>query len=173
MIPRIITAALLLTLMIPNLNAEPLSVGADAPRVSAVTEAGEKIDLADVYGKQPYTLVYFYPRASTPGCTKQGCSLRDAYEQLTEKGVAVIGVSTDDAAAQSKFKTEQKLPFTLLADPEKKVIEAFGVPAKKAAARQAYLIKGGKIVWADYKGSTDKQAADVLAAVAEIEKKGA
>jgi peroxiredoxin Q/BCP len=82
--------------------------------------------------------------------------------------VAVIGVSTDDTAAQTIFKTEQHFPFTLVADPDKTVINAFGVPTRGAptggeyAARQAYLIKDGKIVWADYKAKTDKQAEDVL-----------
>jgi thioredoxin-dependent peroxiredoxin len=150
------------------MNADPLKVGDAAPVVAATTETGAQINLGDVYKKQPYTLVYFYPRAGTSGCTAQGCSLRDAYEKLTQKGVAVVGVSTDDAVAQEKFKTDQHFPFTLVADPDKKVISAFGVPIRKGkdasemATRQAYLIKDGKIIWADYKAKTDKQAEDVL-----------
>src|SRR5271169_1541531 len=85
-------------------NAEPLKVGDAAPAVVGVTDTGASLNLADVYKKQPYTLVYFYPKADTPGCTAQGCSLRDAYEALTQKGVAVIGVSHDDVAAQKAFK---------------------------------------------------------------------
>lgn len=158
-------------LMIFSAHAEPLAVGAEAPKVTGTTEAGEPLDLEKVYAQQPYTLIYFYPRADTPGCTKQGCSLRDSYEKLTAKGIAVIGVSTDAAGAQEKFKAKYKLPFTLLADSEKKVIEAFGVPAKKSASRQAYLIRNGKIVWVDHSASTEKQASDVLAAVQELEKK--
>ncbi len=155
-------------LLFSQASAEPLKVGDPAPAVTGVTDTGEKIDLADVYKKQPYTLVYFYPKADTPGCTKQGCSLRDAYEDLTQKGVAVIGVSTDGVEAQKAFKDKYHFPFTLIADKDKAVINAFGVPAKMGyATRQAFLIKGGKIVWADYKASTDKQAADVLKVLAD------
>ena len=150
-------------------SADPLKVGDPAPAVSGVTDAGEKIALADVYKQQPYTLVYFYPKADTPGCTKQGCSLRDGYEALTKKGVAVIGVSHDDVAAQKAFKEKYHLPFTLIADMDSAVINAFGVPpampATSMAHRSAYLIKDGKIVYADYKGTTEKQAETILAEV--------
>lgn len=144
-------------------SAEPLAVGAPAPAVSGVTETGATLALADVYAKHPYTLVYFYPKADTPGCTAQGCSLRDAFEDLTARGVAVIGVSTDKPAAQKAFKEKYNLPFTLIADHDKKVVEAFGVPTTMGfAKRQAFLIKGDKIVWADYNASTRQQADDVL-----------
>lgn len=147
-------------------SAEPLAVGADAPNVTAPTETGAALALADVYAQQAYTLIYFYPKADTPGCTAQGCSLRDAYEELLAKGVAVIGVSTDKPEAQKAFKEKYSLPFTLLADHDKKVVAAFGVPTTMGfAKRQAFLIKGGKIVWADYSASTAQQAADVLKVV--------
>ena len=147
-------------------SAEPLKVGDPAPAVSGVTDSGAKIALADVYKQQPYTLVYFYPKADTPGCTKQGCSLRDGYEALTKKGVAVIGVSHDDVAAQKAFKEKYHLPFTLVADQDKAVSNAFGVPdypATSLAHRSAYLIKDGKIIYTDYKGTTEKQAETILA----------
>ena len=153
-------------------KANPLNVGAPAPAVTSVTETGEKIDLAEVYKRQPYTLIYFFPKADTPGCTAQGCSLRDAYEELTAKGVAVFGVSTDDAKTQAKFKEKYRFPFTLLADPAKTLVKAFGVPTRtiplmgELAARQTYLIKDGKIIWADYKAKTEKQAEDVLKFIA-------
>ena len=153
--------------------AEPLKVGDPAPAVTGITDSGEKLALADVYKKQPYTLVYFYPKADTPGCTKQGCSLRDGYEALTKKGVAVIGVSHDDVAAQKAFKEKYHLPFTMIADTDKTVINAFGVPTKNVplmgefASRSAYLIKDGKIVYTDYKGTTDKQAEAILAELAK------
>lgn len=153
-------------------RSEPLKVGDEAPAVTGVTETGAALAFAEVYKQQPYTLVYFYPKADTPGCTKQGCSLRDAYEALTKKGVAVIGVSHDDVAAQKAFKEKYHLPFTLVAGNDDVVINAFGVPhipATSLAKRQAYLIKDGKVVWADYSASTDKQAADVLK-VLEAEK---
>ena len=154
-------------------SADPLKVGDAAPNVTGITETGAKLALGDVYKQQPYTLVYFYPKADTSGCTAQGCSLRDAYEQLTAKGVAVIGVSLDQAAAQLSFKEKNHFPFPLIADPDKTVVNAFGVPTKKIpglgeiAMRQAFLIKDGKIVWADYKASTTKQAADVLKVLAD------
>ena len=147
-----------------------LKVGDPAPAVTGTTETGAPLALADVYAKHPYTLVYFYPKADTPGCTKQGCSLRDSYEALTQKGVAVIGVSHDDVAAQKAFKDKYSLPFTLIADTDSKVINAFGVPTYPAvgmAHRQAYLIKDGKIIYTDYKGTTDKQADNILQVLAE------
>ena len=87
-----------------------------APRVGAVDQDGRAVKLEDLY-KKGLTLVYFYPKAGTPGCTKQACSLRDSYEELTKQGVQVIGVSMDKAESQKKFQEKNKLPFTLLADP--------------------------------------------------------
>lgn len=153
-------------------DAKPLQVGDPAPAVTAVTDSGEKLAFADAYKKQPYTLVYFYPKADTPGCTKQGCALRDGYEALTKKGVAVIGVSHDDVAAQKAFKEKYHLPFTLIADTDKTVINAFGVPAAMPmtdmAHRSAYLIKDGKIIYADYKGTTSAQAEAILAELTKL-----
>lgn len=170
-VPRLL--ALLLTTMslFSFASAEPLKVGDAAPNVTGTTDTGAKLALADVYKQQTYTLVYFYPKADTPGCTKQGCSLRDGYEALTKKGVAVIGVSHDDVAAQAAFKAKYKLPFTLIADMDKTVMNAFGVPAAMPltdmAHRSAYLIKDGKIVYADYKGTTEKQADTILAEISK------
>ena len=107
--------------------------------------------------------MWFYPRALTGGCTKQGCSLRDAGAELKKKGVAVVGVSTDPVAKQKEFKDVNNFPFPLLSDTDKKVMAAFGQDASKgAAAREAYLIdRNGKIVYHDEK-QTDKQAEKVL-----------
>jgi peroxiredoxin Q/BCP len=150
-------------------SAEPLKVGDPAPAVTGVTDTGAQLAFADVYKQQPYTLVYFYPKADTPGCTKQGCSLRDGYEALTKKGVAVIGVSHDDVAAQKAFKEKYHLPFTLIADMDKAVVTAFGVPVampmSDMAHRSAYLIKDGKIIYTDYKGTTETQAQAILAEI--------
>lgn len=157
--------ALLLTLflsMFSFLRGAPLDVGATAPTVTALTDAGIPLDLAKVYQQSPYTLVYFYPKADTPGCTKQGCSLRDSYADLQEKGVSIVGVSTDDVAAQRAFKEKYNLPFTLLADTDQKVMRAFGQTSVRFASRQAYLVHNGKIVYADHKGSTTEQASDIL-----------
>lgn len=155
-------------------HSEPLKVGDTAPAVTGVTHEGTTLNLGDVYQKG-FTLVYFYPKADTPGCTAQGCSLRDAYEELGRKGVTVIGVSADGVEAQRKFREKYNLPFTLIADSEKTVITAFGVPTRDIplagsfASRQAFLInKEGRIVWADQKASTEKQAQDVLKALESL-----
>lgn len=146
-------------------KADPIKVGDTAPEVVGTTHTGDTLNLRDLYHTHEYTLVYFYPKADTPGCTKQGCSLRDAYAELTKLGVAVVGVSTDSVEAQKAFREKYKLPFTLIADREHKVIDAFGVPLMPAvgfAKRQAFLIKRGKVIWADLSASTEKQAEDVI-----------
>lgn len=144
------------------LNAAPaeIKVGDQAPAISATNEEGNVVDLDFGDG---YTMVYFYPKADTPGCTAQACSLRDSYSDLVDKGVRVYGVSTDSPAAQMKFKKKYRLPFTLIADTNAKVAQAFGVPLKVGfTARQAFLIKDGKFVWIDRTASTKKQADDIL-----------
>ncbi len=147
-----------------------LRVGSPAPEVSANDQQGDKVALAEAY-KQGPVLVYFYPKADTPGCTKQACSLRDAYADLQENGITIYGVSGDSVEAQKAFQDKYELPFTLLSDPEGQVMDAFGVDRRgKFASRQAFLIKDGKIAWIDRKASTAKQAEDVLAVVAEWEK---
>jgi thioredoxin-dependent peroxiredoxin len=158
---RLLTLAAFLA-MFSFASAEPLKVGDAAPQPAGITEQGEPLAFATVYRESPYTLVFFFPKAFTPGCTAQSCSLRDGYEQLAKQGVTIIGVSTDSVETQKKFKDEYKLPYTLIADTDKKVLEAFGQQALIFASRQAYLIHDGKIVYADTKGSTKKQADDIL-----------
>ena len=154
-------AALFLS-MFSFLRADALKLGDAAPVVSGLaTDAGTTIDLADIYKKNAYTLVYFYPKADTPGCTAQGCSLRDGFDELSKKGVVVLGVSTDTVADQKKFKEKNKFPFLLVADTEKKVIKAFGQSGLAFASREAYLIKDGKVIYHDT-GVTTKQAENVL-----------
>jgi len=161
--PRIFLALSIFLSMSLFSSAAPLSVGDSAPAVSGTTEEGMTLVLSKVYAAQEYTLVYFYPKADTPGCTAQGCSLRDSYETLLGKGVAVIGVSIDSVSDQKAFKEKHRLPFTLIADLDKKVVKAFGVPSMMGfAKRQAFLIKGGEIIWTDYSASTSQQAEDVL-----------
>ena len=95
--------------------------------LTAKDQDGKEISFADVYAKG-ITLVYFYPKAETPGCTAEACSLRDAYEGLHSNGLQILGVSKDRVEAQKKFNENRKLPFTLIADPEGIVAEAFHVP---------------------------------------------
>ena len=124
--------------------AETPKVGDQAPTVAAVDQDGKAWKSADRVGKK-VILLYFYPKDDTPGCTKQGCALRDGYAELTRRGVAVFGVSRDDVAAQAAFKAKYRLPFTLLADTEGAVVAAFGVPSYPLVGtprRQAYLVRG-------------------------------
>jgi peroxiredoxin Q/BCP len=149
-------------------RAAEIELGTPLPDVSVLDQDGQPVELGKA-GASGYTLVYFYPKADTPGCTKQACSLRDSFAKLSEKGIRVYGVSGDDVAAQKKFHDRYKLPFQLLADDEKKVMSAFGVPHSGSfAKRQAFLFKDGKLVWRDLTASTEEQAADVLAAVEEL-----
>lgn len=151
------------------LHAEPLKVGATAPAITAKDQDGKLVDLGELY-KKGLVLVYFYPKADTPGCTKQACSLRDDYESLTRRGVTVVGVSADTVEAQKAFAEKYNLPFTLLADSDRAVINAFGVPTMMGVARrQAFLIHNGKVIWRDLSASTAKQAADVHAALDQAE----
>ena len=151
-------------------GAAPLEVGADAPTLTVPNSQGETVDLTSVYNAGP-TLVYFYPKADTPGCTAQACNLRDSFEELSEAGIQVIGVSGDSVKAQAAFKEKYSLPFTLVADDEGKLIEAFGVPAKlgKFAARQSFLIVDGKVAWRDLKASPKSQSKDALAALSSAQ----
>jgi thioredoxin-dependent peroxiredoxin len=148
-----------------NANAEPLKVGDAAPDAASVDQNGKSVTLSALYGSG-WTLVYFYPKADTPGCTAEACSLRDAFADLTKKGVTVVGVSTDKPKEQRDFQEKYHLPFTLLADSGKNVVKAFGVPTTMGfASRQSFLIKSGKIVWRDLHASTKEQAADILKAI--------
>lgn len=162
-LPRTLVLMSLFSLLFGFARAEALKLGDKAPEISATTDEGTTLNLADVYKKNDYTLVWFYPRALTPGCTKQGCSLRDASADLKKHGVAVIGVSTDPVEKQKEFKQAHNFPFPLLADTDKKVVAAFGQSASRPmAAREAYLIdRSGKVVYHDL-GQTDQQAAKVL-----------
>jgi thioredoxin-dependent peroxiredoxin len=144
-----------------------MKLGDPIPAVTAPDQDGKLVNLAEE-GKTGYTLVYFYPKAMTPGCTAQACSLRDSYTELQQKGVKIFGVSLDTVENQKKFQEQDRLPFELLSDREKRVTAAFGVPLmlNSLATRQAYLFKDGKLVWLDTKASTDKQAQDLLAVLA-------
>ncbi|MDB6137542.1 MAG: peroxiredoxin [Verrucomicrobiaceae bacterium] len=143
-----------------------------APAVTSIDQDGKAINFGDYY-KKGITVVYFYPKADTPGCTKQGCSLRDAHADLTAKGVQVLGVSVDKPEANKKFQDKFHLPFPLVCDTDGKVLEAFKVskiPLIGLASRQCFVIKDGKVVWHDAKASTDKQADDIKEVLKELGK---
>lgn len=143
------------TLMGLASGAVPLAVGAAAPAIKVTNQEAKSVDLGEAY-KKGYVLVYFYPKAFTPGCTTEACTLRDAFADLTKLNVAVYGVSHDTADQQKKFKEEYKLPFDLVADPAGDVYKAFGVAGP--GNRQSFLVKAGKIVWVDLKAVPDQQA---------------
>jgi peroxiredoxin Q/BCP len=152
-----------------NGNATPLAVGAKASEVTAIDQDGKPVAFADVYAKG-VTLVYFYPKAGTSGCTAEACSLRDSYEKLHARGLQIIGVSRDNAEAQKHFQTENKLPFILVADPDGKVAEAFGVPMMMGGLipvdkRQSFIVKDGKIAWNSLNAQTKGSAAEVQKAL--------
>ena len=162
-LPRTLALMSLFSLLFGFARAEPLKVGDKAPVVAGVTDEGTTLNLGDVYQKNDYTLVWFYPKALTGGCTKQGCSLRDAAADLKKRGVAVVGVSVDPVEKQKEFKEVNHFPFPLIADTDKKVVKAFGRSGAMLASREAYLVdRSGKVVYHDEK-QTDKQAEMVLA----------
>lgn len=143
-------------------SGTPLAVGDAAPDATAHDELGNQVRLSDLYGPG-YTLIYFYPKADTPGCTAQACSLRDDFAELQARGVRVIGVSADGPEAQRRFKEKYRLPFMLLADRERAVAQAFGVPLIVGLTRrQSFLIKDGHVVWRDLHAATKEQARDIL-----------
>ncbi|RZP13847.1 MAG: thioredoxin-dependent thiol peroxidase [Flavobacteriales bacterium] len=102
-----------------------LKVGDKVPNFSAMDQDGNSIQLNDYHGKK--LVVFFYPKASTPGCTMEACNLRDNYDLLQQNGFELLGVSADNQKRQTNFRTKYNFPFPLLADENKEVIRAFGV----------------------------------------------
>src|SRR5271154_145858 len=149
-------------------TGQPLEVGAAAPDALSRDETGRSVQLAELYG-EGFTLVYFYPKADTPGCTAQACSLRDDFDELRGRGVRVVGVSADKPASQLRFKQKYRLPFVLLADHDHAVARAFGVRLILGMThRQSFLFKEGRIVWRDLNASTREQARDLISAVEKL-----
>src|SRR2546428_11605265 len=102
-----------------------LQEGDKAPEFSAAANGGSKVSLADFKGKN--VILYFYPKDDTPGCTKEACAFRDAYAGFKKNGAVVLGVSTDPVKAHDKFTEKYKLPLPLLADEDKRIVDAYGV----------------------------------------------
>jgi len=166
--PSLTTATLLaaLCLALPfAASAEPLAVGADAPDMTVKTHLDEDLDLGEALG-EGVSLVYFYPKAMTGGCTKQACNLRDFRDELTEAGIKVFGVSVDTVEDQNKFVEKESLNFTLIADKDQRVSKAFGVLNERGmASRQSFLVEDGKVIWHQPKAVPLTQAEDALAAL--------
>lgn len=112
-------------------------VGSKAPDFTTTDENGKTVKLSSYKGKK--VVLYFYPKDNTPGCTAEACSLRDSYNALQKAGYVVLGVSSDDAKSHTKFKAKYNLPFTLLADTDKKVHEAYGTWVEKSMYGRKYM----------------------------------
>jgi len=115
----------------------PLGEGHPAPDFSAETDRGETVSLKDFAGKR--VVLYFYPKDATPGCTMEACNFRDNFAQLESEGAAVLGVSLDSVQSHQKFRDKHQLPFTLLADPEHRIAEAYGVYGQKSFLGKKYM----------------------------------
>lgn len=117
-------------------------IGQPAPPLDLKDQDGEAFSLESIRGESA-AVVYFYPKDFTPGCTAESCSFRDAYEDFSEAGAVVIGVSSDDQASHQRFAAEHRLPFTLLSDEDSKAAEAWGVKRSMAGlmpGRETYVV---------------------------------
>ena len=130
---------------------------------------GKSVSLSDFKGKP--VVLFFYPRADTPGCTIESCGFRDAFEKFKKAGIIVLGISRDTVKDQKKFKDKYDLPFTLLADEERQAAEAYGVWKEKnmygkkvmGVARTTFVIENGKIVKIFNNVKPEGHAEEVLA----------
>jgi thioredoxin-dependent peroxiredoxin len=113
-----------------------LNTGAKAPHFTGKDQNGNEISLNDFSGKK--VVLYFYPKDDTPGCTAEACNLRDNYSEFLANGYAVIGVSADNEKSHEKFSDKYNLPFSLIADPEKNIIKAYGAWGEKKMYGKSY-----------------------------------
>ncbi len=114
-----------------------LKPGDPAPEFTARTQHGTEVSLSDFKGRN--VVLYFYPRDSTPGCTKEACAFRDSFAALQKKGAVVLGVSVDSAKSHGKFAEKYKLPFELLADEDKTIVRKYGVWGEKKFMGRKYM----------------------------------
>ena len=114
-----------------------MKIGDKIPKVLGIDANGREIKAADFAGKK--LVLYFYPKDNTPGCTAEACSFRDHYDTMREAGYEIVGVSKDSAASHTKFADKFQLPFTLIADTETTLNQAFGVWQKKKMAGREYM----------------------------------
>jgi len=151
-----------------------LQARAKAPDFNTTDQSGKKITLKDYRGKK--VVLYFYPKDDTPGCTKEACALRDHFAEFKQLGVEVLGVSVDTEKSHKSFAEKFKLPFTLLADTNKKIVNAYGVWGEKSmygrkymgTNRVTYLIdESGRIAVVFPKVKPEEHAAEILAMVSK------
>ncbi len=114
-----------------------LKEGTEAPVFEGVDQNGNTVSLNDFKGKK--VILYFYPKDDTPGCTAQACNLRDNYNLLIQKGFQVVGISTDSVKSHKKFEDKYSLPFPLISDEEKKIVEQYGVWGEKKFMGKNYM----------------------------------
>lgn len=152
-----------------------LEVGAKAPAFTLLTDQGTKAKLSDFKGSP--VVLYFYPKDDTPGCTKEACAFRDASKELKKLGAVVLGVSPDSSESHAKFRDKYSLNFTLLADPDHALAEAYGAWREKnmygkksmGVQRSTYLIDAsGKVAKVWKKVSVDGHDAQVIEALREL-----
>ena len=118
----------------PEIKLKP---GDEAPPFSAISQDGARISLGDFKGRD--VVLYFYPRDDTPGCTREACAFRDEFAAFRKQAAAVLGVSTDSPKSHAKFALKYKLPFPLLADESKAIVEAYGVWGQKSFLGRKYM----------------------------------
>ena len=151
-------------------KAQPLESGTKAPAFQSKTFTGEKIKLSDYLGS--YVAAYFYPKDNTPGCTNQACNLQSNMSKLKKYGVSIIGISPDENTSHEKFTDKYGLSFPLIADPEHKIINKYGVWGEKKSYgktymglhRTTFLINPkGKIIHVFTRPKTKEHAEEILA----------
>ena len=131
-----------------------IAEGRKAPDFTLQDGAGRHVSLADFKGKD--VIVYFYPKDDTPGCTKEACGFRDLWKDLQKAGIVVLGVSADGSESHTKFSGKYKLPFTLLSDPERKVMTAWGAYGEKILYGKKTIGVIRSTVWVGPDGSVRK-----------------
>lgn len=151
-----------------------IETGTKAPDFVLPDQDGKEHKLSEYRGKP--VVLYFYPKDDTPGCTKEACAFRDIFAEYKKAGVVVLGVSVDDSESHTRFRQKYNLPFTLLADTEKKVVKEYGVWVEKnnygkkywGTARTTFLIdKKGDIIHVFEKVKPEEHAAEVLEKLAD------
>ena len=151
-----------------------MKVGQKAPEFTVEDDTGKKVKLSDFKGKK--VVLYFYPKDDTPGCTKEACNFRDGISKITKEGAVVLGVSPDDVKSHKKFKDKFELNFPLLADSDKKIVEAYDVWKEKSMYGKTYMgverttfiiDESGKISHIFPKVKVDQHYDEVLEALGE------